>query len=167
METKEGETIAVCRECGVELNSDNWYKSLQKSHQYICKRCHTEYGSNWQKDNRERANKSKRELSARKKQNGICGRCMCRPINYRRSFSHCDICMDKINKSVNELYRKRQRENKCVNCGKKLDCHSTTWCLKCLEKHRKSGRIYRNGTDTQEYTTENLLKKVNYSVVKI
>lgn len=149
------------------MNSDNWYKSLQKRHQYICKRCHAEYDSNWHKNNREQYNKYVRELSARKKQNGICGNCMCRPINYRRSFSLCDTCMERRNKSMNELHKKRRKEYKCRGCGKPLDCHSTTFCLKCLEKHRKSCRIYRNGTDTQEYTTENLLKKVNYSVIKI
>jgi len=159
---------AVCRKCGDKLLvGTNWYESSEKNNNYICKRCLIEYNSKWQKDNRERVNKSKRELRARKKQNGICMNCMCRPINYRRSFSYCDTCMEKHNKSMNELHRKRRREYKCVDCGKKLDCHSTERCLECLEKHRKSNRIRYNGTDPQEYTTENLLKKVNYNVIKI
>lgn len=44
-----------CRKCGDELTvGENWYPSLQKAYNYICKECHDERNRLWQKDNPEK-----------------------------------------------------------------------------------------------------------------
>ena len=48
-------TKAICRDCGIELNSENWYPSCQKIGNYICKTCHTERVRQWQIKNPEKA----------------------------------------------------------------------------------------------------------------
>ena len=56
----------VCRECGAELNEENWYPSLQKGNRHICINCVRTYGRLWKKANREKAKAS--NLRHRRKQ---------------------------------------------------------------------------------------------------
>ena len=48
-------TNPVCRDCGAELNDENWCSSWQKKPDYICKRCHAMQLRQWRKANPEKA----------------------------------------------------------------------------------------------------------------
>ena len=41
----------ICRDCGVELNDDNWSPSRKKGRHYICKSCHAKRYTEWRKAN--------------------------------------------------------------------------------------------------------------------
>lgn len=45
----------VCSKCGIELNEENWYPSLQKKNECICKECKCERVRIWRKANPEKA----------------------------------------------------------------------------------------------------------------
>ncbi len=45
-----------CNICDVELTDDNWYKSSQKSHHYVCKKCRLSMQRIWHTNNREKNN---------------------------------------------------------------------------------------------------------------
>ena len=51
MKTK---TNPICRDCGVELNDENWYSSWQKTNNHLCKTCHKERMRQWRKANPEK-----------------------------------------------------------------------------------------------------------------
>ena len=41
----------VCRNCGAELNDDNWYPSYRERNKHICKNCHIDRVKQWKKAN--------------------------------------------------------------------------------------------------------------------
>ena len=41
-------TAPICRCCGIDLNNDNWYQSLQKTNDRICKGCRKDVTKLWQ-----------------------------------------------------------------------------------------------------------------------
>ena len=45
-----------CRKCNIELNQNNWVKSLRKKNSKICSKCNLALGNKWRKENRKRAN---------------------------------------------------------------------------------------------------------------
>ena len=48
----------ICRDCGVELNDENWYPSRKKGRHYICKSCNDKRYKEWRKANPRRAKAS-------------------------------------------------------------------------------------------------------------
>ena len=49
----------VCRDCGVELNDENWYISQQKANRRICKSCELKKNKQWRMANPEKARAQK------------------------------------------------------------------------------------------------------------
>ena len=45
----------LCRICGIELDSENWYPSSQKTRNYICKKCDKKRSNLWAKENPEKS----------------------------------------------------------------------------------------------------------------
>ena len=48
-------TKPICRDCGAELNDENWIPSYQKKNNRICKTCCNERQRRWRKENPEKA----------------------------------------------------------------------------------------------------------------
>jgi len=50
-----------CNVCGVKLVlGENWYESIKKSHNYVCKKCINARSAQWQSKNREKRNENHR-----------------------------------------------------------------------------------------------------------
>jgi len=71
--------IPVCRECGIELTSENWYDSDKKGH-YICKKCKYKCVKKWQRNNIDKYNQLVRESNHRLRNevfDAYGGKCAC------------------------------------------------------------------------------------------
>lgn len=100
--------LKVCRKCGIELNSENWYRGSKKTQSNICKDCQ-------KKKSREYYNENKNEVLKRQKE------WMDRNPDYYRKYhkKHPDEYKRRHKNFLIERKRKfvEMLGGKCQKCG--------------------------------------------------
>ena len=126
-------TNPKCRDCGIELNSENWFPSNQKKGNYICKRCSNKRNKQWRKAN---PNRAKVLWTRQKRKQGMC------PFNENRecpSFLGVHVAEEVLSiafKDVRRMPMNNPGYDFICNKGKKIDVKSS-----CMNKHsRGKGR---------------------------
>jgi len=55
--------MKICKDCGTELNSSNWFPSHKKWYKNICKSCHVKRTREYRHNNRDRWNAYQRKYA--------------------------------------------------------------------------------------------------------
>lgn len=146
----------ICKDCGTELNDENWSPSYRKNRNYICKGCNSERARLWRKTNQDIGCESERKRLWRKanpdKQRAIFTRANRkrgkRPYNENKECGMylgvhvAERVLSYVFKNVKRMPIGNPGYDFICNQGKKIDVKSS-----CLQKDsRWSFQIKRNTT---------------------
>ena len=134
--------IDNCLRCDAELTEDNWYPSLQKKNEHICKECTNKRNRLWRKANQDKVKAMGTRADRRR---GIC------PFNENKEcglFLGCHIAervLSHVFRDVEKMPFNNSGYDFICNHGKKIDAKSS-----CLLKNG-SWSFHINHNTTADY----------------
>jgi hypothetical protein len=136
----------VCGVCGTDLVvGENWYSSLQKAYNYICKECHNERQRLWQKANQEKVKATQTRYNRKQ---GV------RPFNENKKCSAylgvhvAERVLGNVFKDVKRMPYGNRGYDAICNHGKMIDIKSS-----CVLSHLVDGTEYFRWLFTIERNT--------------